>query len=178
MKKLLLPFFILGTVVMIIVMATTGKPLKTPATPSGIVQLEFAYNTKKVNQVFQSWGMGSDHSQIETARINTYWDFLFIFFYAGLLFLSCSRLSGIYRDGTGFNKAGKLLAKTCLAAGGLDIIENGCMLQSLGGNSSNFFALTAAICAGLKFTFLLLAVMYILISLPLSVYALFRKRQP
>ncbi len=176
MKKLQIPFFILGTIAMIIVMGKTGKPLKTPLTTAGIVNLEFAYNTVKVDSVFKAWDYGSTSSKIDIAKANTYWDFLFIFFYAGLLFLWSRHLSDIYRDGTGFNKAGKLFAKLALTAGLLDVIENICMLQSLNGNINNGFALTATICASLKFLFLFITVMYIFVSLPLSAYAKFRNR--
>ena len=80
MKKLQIPFFIAGTIIMIIIMSRTGKPLKTASTPAGIVNLEFAYNTVKVDSVFKAWGTGSTGSKIEVAKTNTYWDFLFIFF--------------------------------------------------------------------------------------------------
>lgn len=176
MKKLLIPFFILGTVAMIIVMGKTGKPLKTTSTPMGIVNLEFAYNTVKVDSVFKAWDAGSVNSKIDIAKTNTYWDFLFIVFYAGLFFLWSRHLSNIYREGTGFNKAGKLFAKLALTAGMLDVIENICMLQSLNGNTSNGFTLIATVCASLKFCFLFVTVMYVFVSLPLSAYAKFRNR--
>jgi hypothetical protein len=169
MKKLLIPFFITGTIVMIIVMGKTGKPLKTITTPGGIVNLELAYNTVKTNTVFRAWHINTAESKIEAAKTNTYWDFLFIFFYAGLLFLSCNKLSTMYKPGVGFNKAGKLIAKLAIIAGVLDVMENICMLQSLSGNINNAFALMAAVCATLKFMFLIMAVLYILGSLPVLI---------
>ena len=176
MNKLLIPFFILGTIIMIAVMLTTGKPLKTTSTPGGIVNLEFAYNKDKVDSVFNAWGINTASSKINIARTNTYWDFLFIFFYSGLLFLASRRFSGIYRENTGFNRAGKLLARLAIVAGVLDVIENGCMLQTLNGSSHHFYALCAAVCAGIKFTLLTVVVLYVFISLPLSAYAKFRNR--
>jgi hypothetical protein len=176
MNKLLIPFFILGTIAMILVMGNTGKPLKTATTPSGILHLEFAYDTVQVNKTLAAWKTNDHPDKIDAAVLNTYWDFLFIFFYAGLLYLSGKKLSGIYREGTGFEKAGKRIALLALVAGLLDIIENGCMLQSLNGNVQNWLAKTATVCASVKFTFLLIAVLYICISLPLSAYAKFRNR--
>lgn len=176
MNKLLIPFFILGTIAMILVMGKTGKPLKTPSTPAGIVNLEFAYNKKKVDSVFKAWEINTPSSKINVAKTNTYWDFLFIFFYAGLLYLASKKLSGIYRTGTGFEKAGKRIAVLALNAGLLDVIENGCMLQLLNGNMQNWLATTATVCASVKFTFLFIAVMYVFVSLPLSAYAKFRNR--
>ncbi len=165
MKKLLIPFFIIGTVAMIIVMGKTGKPLKTAATPNGIVNLEFAYNTSKIDSVFKAWKSGTPESKVETAKTNTYWDFVFIFFYSGLLFLSCNQVVKIYRHNGALYNAGKVIAKLAVIAGVLDIIENCCMLQSLAGNSSNVLALAAAVCAAVKFTFIIVAILYILLSL-------------
>lgn len=176
MNKLLIPFFILGTIAMILVMGNTGKPLKTATTPSGILHLEFAYDTVQVNKTLAAWNVNELPDKMAAAKTNTYWDFLFIFFYAGLMYLSAKKLSGIYREGTGFEKAGKRIALLALVAGLLDIIENGCMLQSLNGNIQNWLAKTATVCASVKFTFLLIAVLYICISLPLSAYAKFRNR--
>lgn len=170
MKKLLIPFFIIGTVAMIIVMGQTGKPLKTCATPSGIVNLEFANTTTKVNKVFTAWEINTPASKIPAAITNTYWDFVFIFFYGGLLFLCCRKFYSIYSPTSFFYKAGGVLAKAALTAAALDVIENLYMLKLLDGNITNVFALTASACALLKFILLIMAVIYVLISLVLVAF--------
>ena len=40
---------------MIVVMAKTGATLKTAATPNGILDLEFAYNSTKTTAVTNAW---------------------------------------------------------------------------------------------------------------------------
>jgi hypothetical protein len=54
-KKYRLLFLFAGTLVMIVVMVKTGAPLKTPATPKGILDLEFAYNASKAYTVINAW---------------------------------------------------------------------------------------------------------------------------
>jgi len=55
MKKLTFHFLLIGTLVMIIVMAKTGAVLKTPEASMGILNLEFAYNTSKITPILFSW---------------------------------------------------------------------------------------------------------------------------
>lgn len=176
MKKLLIPFFVIGTIAMIIVMGNTGKPLKTCVTPSGIVNLEFANTAAKVNNVFTAWEINTPASKIPAAITNTYWDFVFIFFYGGLLFLCCRKFYSIYNPTSFFYKAGEMLAKAALAAAALDVIENLYMLKLLSGNITNAFAVTASLCAKLKFILLIIAVVYVLISLVLSAFAKYLKQ--
>lgn len=165
MKKLLFPFFIIGTVIMMMVMGSTGKPLKTATTPNGIVNLELAYNTTKINAVFKAWQINTTTSKIPAAKTNTYWDFLFIFFYAGLLYLCCRKFYEKYKHAGFFYNTGGLLAKAVLVAAALDVIENMYLLKLLDGNITNAFATACSACAMVKFTLLIMAVVYILISL-------------
>ena len=171
MKKLLLPFFLLGTVAMMFVMAKTGASLKTTATPHGILDLEFAYNTAKTAGIMQAWAPTAELDNIAAARINTYWDFLFLFFYAGFLFLACKRIAA--KTGAGFSKAGHIVAKGAVAAGFLDILENSGMLLTLSGQGSSAIAFCTTIVALVKWVLAIMGVLYVLIG----VLALgFRKR--
>jgi hypothetical protein len=175
MNKLLLPFFIAGTIAMMVVMNKTGKPLKTPATPQGILNLEFAYSRTHVNTVLTAWQSGTAATVIPAAKTNTRWDFVFIFFYAGLLYLLCNRLSRIYKTGSGFEKAGRWLAYAAIVAGLLDVVENACMFIAMNGHVQHALAMATTICAATKFTLVIIALLYCLLSLPLAAYAKIRK---
>ena len=59
---LLLSFFT-GVIIMMFVMAETGTSLKTAATPHGILDLEFAYNTTK-EMLLSRHGIGSHTIQL------------------------------------------------------------------------------------------------------------------
>jgi len=138
MKKLLLPFFLTGTIAMMYVMAQTGAVLKTPEAPMGILNLEFAYSEAKTNPIINSWEVISGADVITAAKNNTYWDFLFLFFYAGFLFLACNKLAANLPGLAGIT--GKLVAKCALMAGFFDILENGGMLLTLNEQGSSAVA--------------------------------------
>lgn len=171
MKKLLLPFFLVGSLVMIVVMAKTGATLKTPFTPKGILDLEFAFTTIKADAVMSAWSPATGIDNIAAAKTNTYWDFLFLFFYAGFLFLACktiaSKISGPV------SKAGKLIAKGALAAGFLDILENIGMLLILNHHGSSAIVLVTTIVSLIKWALALIALLYVLTGL---IALAFRKR--
>jgi hypothetical protein len=169
MKKLLLPFFFVGTIVMMVVMAKTGAPLKTDATPLGILDLEFAYNTTKTEAILKAWDWESTSvptgsiSKIDIAEINTYFDFLFLFFYAGFLFLACKKIAA--KTTGSFSKAGYMIAKGALYAGGLDIIENAGMLLTLSSQGSAATPFTTTVVSVIKWALAIIAVLYVLIGL-------------
>lgn len=160
MKKFLLPFFFVGTVLMIWVMAKTGAPLKTPATPLGILDLEFAYNSTKTTAVINAWYEPSHPHKILVAIYNTCWDFLFLFFYAGFLFLACKKIALQVKGPV--SKLGNLLARGALLAGVFDILENIGMLLSLHGHIHQFISIFTFIFSVIKWALAIFAVLYVL----------------
>jgi len=167
MKQINWFFLVAGTFVMIYVMSVTGKSLKTPATPLGILNLELAYNSSKINTVLIAWsGSGENETnRISAAKKNTWLDFIFIFFYALFLFYSCITISDSF---TGLTRSlGRFFAAGALNAGLLDIAENAGMLMTLNGFSSNSIALLTAICSAIKWSLALAALFYVLFLGPL-----------
>lgn len=162
MKKLLLPFFLIGSLAMIMVMSKTGATLK-PAAPHGILDLEFAYNTTKTAEVLKAWDPATGIDNIAAAKTNTYWDFLFLFFYAGFLFLACKKIASNISGPV--SKAGHFIAKGALAAGFLDIIENTGLLLTLSNKGSSTIALATTIVSVIKWALAILAVLYVLTGL-------------
>jgi hypothetical protein len=163
MKKLLLPFFLLGSIAMIVVMAKTGATLKTDATPHGILNLEFAYNTAKTADVLNAWAPANGLDNITAAKANTCWDFLFLFFYAGFLFLACKKIAT--KTTGSFSRAGRLIAKGALWAGFLDIIENSGMLLTLCNQGSSTIAFCTTFVSVIKWALAIIAVLYMLTGL-------------
>jgi hypothetical protein len=162
MKKLQLPILLIGTIIMIVVMTITGATLKTTATPKGILDLEFAYNTDKVNMVTHAWLFNEKVDKTKAAKINTYLDFIFLVFYALFLFVACKKIATNYTGS--FSKMGLLLAKGALLAGLLDVFENAGMLMSLFGNTTNAIALFTAICSVIKWLLALGAAIYVVVG--------------
>jgi hypothetical protein len=172
MQKLLLPFFLVGTVVMMLVMAKTGSTLKTPDTPLGIIDLEFAHNIHKVKSVLAAWAPTPELDNIKLAKINTWWDFIFLFFYSGFLFLTCKKMAVKIKGPVAI--AGKMIAKGALLAGFLDILENAGMLLTLNDHSSSTIAFATTFVSVVKWGLAAIAVLYVLTGL---IVFTFRKKQ-
>lgn len=162
MKKLLLPFFLLGTLIMMIVMAKIGATLK-PATAHGILDLEFAYNTSKTTAVLDAWSPATGVDNITAAKTNTCWDFLFLFFYSGFLFLACKKIAASISGPVA--KAGRIIAVGALLAGFLDILENAGMLLTLSNHGSSAIAFSTTAISIVKWLLALIAVLYVLTGL-------------
>lgn len=171
MKKYGLLILLAGTAVMIVVMAKTGAPLKTPATPNGILNLEFAYSAAKASEVKQAWlPVENNADNITAATINTYLDFIFLFFYALFLFFTCDKMARITKS-----RVGTLVANGALYAGLLDVAENTGMLMTLSGTVSGTTAFITTFCSVIKWALALAAVLYLIAgSIQLLVQKKFR----
>ena len=167
----MLLFLLLGTFVMIFVVIETGATLKTPATPKGILDLEFACNTAKATIVTTAWTPNNAIDNISAAKTNTYLDFIFLFFYSLFLFFTSKKIARI--SGGWFGKAGLLLAKGALVAGILDVLENAGMLYTLSGNFSGTVTLFTTTCSLIKWGLALLAAGYCFIGL---IYLIVQKK--
>jgi hypothetical protein len=157
MRKYVLPVLFIGTMLMIIIMAKTGATLKTPATPNGILNLEFAYNTAKTSTVINAW---APNNNIAAAKNNTCYDFIFLLFYSLFLFLTGKKIAQIKNS-----KTGLLIAKGALVAGVLDTFENAGMLYTLSGNASESIALFTTLFSVIKWILALMAAVYCIVGL-------------
>lgn len=165
MNKYLLPFFFICTIAMMLVMGKTGAVLKTDTTPLGILNLEFAYNSTKTHEVINAWSqtLNETSGKVPAAELNTYLDFIFIFFYSGFLFLTCTYMAHIIKGSAA--KAGLLIAKAALLAGFLDVLENTGMLLTLSGHVSDTIAFLTTFVSIIKWSLAVIAVLYILTGL-------------
>ncbi|MCW3090739.1 MAG: hypothetical protein JWP81_1808 [Ferruginibacter sp.] len=150
-----------GTFLMIVIMAKTGAQLKTPANPKGIIGLELAYNAGMTKSVITDW-VNSDPNNLSAVRINTYFDFAFIFFYSFLLSTLCALIAPSVRGL--LSSAGSLLAKGVLLAGLTDVLENFGMLISLQGYISDTCTLFTFIFSMIKWILVFAALGYIIIA--------------
>jgi hypothetical protein len=181
-SKLLWTVIILGTLVMVIVMVITGKPLKTPETPSGIIALELAGTNAKVQSVLTAWRgfpITNNHfspsgfrsmeevfagSKIFAARKNTLYDFIFIIFYTSLFVACCKTLSRKLINNNFFSRAGKFIAKAAIVAALLDVIENIGMLLSLFGKGSDTNAMMTMTASSIKWLIVFCTIVYIVVA--------------
>lgn len=168
MKKYALLILLIGTCIMIVVMTKTGASLKTATTPKGILDLEFAYNTSKTTIVLNAWAPNSNIDNTGAAKLNTYLDFIFLFFYSLFLFFTCDKIARITK-----NKTGSLIANGALYAGLLDVIENAGMLMTLSDGGSGTTAFITTFSSVIKWALAIAAVLYVLVG---SVQLLISKR--
>lgn len=139
-------------------MAKTGSTLKTPATPKGILELEFAYNAVKATAVMNSWTDPGQVDNIPAAKLNTWLDFVFLTCYSLFLFHICQLFAASF---TGYlYPIGMFLAKGALVAGVLDVLENVGMLVTLHGHVSDGCTLLTFIFSITKWIIALAAVGY------------------
>lgn len=117
-------FFVSGALalVMILVMAIQGYPLKTATTPAGILSLEFARTTGRVDEILAAWKFLN-----LTALWNTLIDFAFLttygfFFHYGIKFLMANNGNRFWHDQYSW------LIKMAWLPSILDAIENIFML--------------------------------------------------
>ncbi|MEO7047250.1 MAG: hypothetical protein ABI091_18255 [Ferruginibacter sp.] len=157
---------IAGTLCMMFIMAITGRSMKHPATPFGIVNLELASNATDVQNILNAWDNDiSQHRDVlADARKNTWLDFIFIIFYSLLFYCLCKKISGYFKKNLLLQKSGKVFAMAALAAGTLDYGENIGMLTSLNGHITNGVSLFTATCSIIKWTLLLCILVFLVIS--------------
>lgn len=168
MKKILIPLFLIGTGFMMYIMAQTSSLLKTPETKMGIIDLELAYNTAKTTTVLNAWAPTATTDRVDIAEINTYWDLLFLFFYAGLLYLLCHFIA---ENSVGaMSKAGYFIANAAIVAGIADIMENTGMLFSLNGLVSPIVSFCTAFFSIIKWGLVVIAILYVLVGLLMVAY--------
>lgn len=152
-----------------------GRPLVTPASPSGIVDFELAGTAARAGEILASW----DGAAREAARTQTFWDgAVFIPLY--VVALSAWVAWGARRAGRpGVSRLGVVLAWALLAAGALDAVENRQLLAQLESGADGTRAAWAAACAALKFAIVLAAIAYgIAVSLLVAWRALRRSGRP
>jgi len=151
---------------MIIVMGKTGKPLKTIETPNGILNLEFAYSPQKANAVIAAWTKSETQPVdiISAAKCNTWWDFVFIFFYASFLYLACLQIADTFRYKNFIYRTGKLLSRLIIVEVMLDVLENIGMFQVLNGNTSGYVTYFTTGCSIIKWMLVIIVILFVVIA--------------
>lgn len=167
MQKIYWIILTVGTLAMIFVMRESGKDLVTPYTPAGIVNLELARSKSAVKNILNIWSSmnGSTRDRIQTAKINTWLDFLFIACYVPFLMVSVKKVAGMFGKRTIWASMGLQLPYFCLLAGMLDVMENMGMLLSLHNRISSKIAFFTFSCSFLKWLLVALIIGYLLTAL-------------
>jgi len=153
---------ILATLALMVTLSALGAPLRTDASPAGIVSFEFAGSLDAAQGMIESWG--------ETGRIyaglNLGLDYLFLIAYPFAIGLACVIVSRRLRvRGTGFLNAGIVLAWAQGAAGLLDALENYSLIRALLGTQIEAWPTIARLAATGKFALVALGLLFVLAAL-------------
>lgn len=155
-------------------MDRTGAPLKGPGTVLGIVDLEFAFNHHRAEEIYQNWlyTFADGLPRVTIAIRHTWLDFVFIFFYSFFLFFGSKSVSESFSGK--ISALGKLLAMASLYAGLFDIFENIGILAMLKGNTGGAIPLFTGIFSSMKWILVICSLMYIIVF---GGYTIFRKKR-
>lgn len=157
-RKPLFFTFLTLTILFFAIFRVLDAPLRTPAAPNGIVSFELASSPGASVDMVNSW---SEYARL-LAAFGLGIDFLFMPIYA--LALSLGILLAAGRHSGWFNKLGAWMGWAALVAPIFDAVENYGLLHSLLSPLFSLWPLIASVCATLKFTLLLLGLLYALIG--------------
>lgn len=159
MKKKLLYYCLLGSLLAYIVLFFIDIELQRGNINFGIISFELAGNINSSNDIINYW---ADNNNLNLAAFSIGFDYLFILFYVSFLIIWTSILSeGFYKQ-TSKNFASLIMLITVLA-GIFDMIENYSLMHVLGRDQNNLWPLLAYYFASMKFVFLTIAILYNLI---------------
>jgi hypothetical protein len=139
-----------------------------PFTPPNIVAFELAGNITTAQEIISIWSP----EQIDKVKTSIYLDFGFILAYCSAFMFACLAAAN-YSGVQFFIKTGKQLVWIIWLAGLCDAIENIAMLRTLGEISQTSVS-TAFYFATVKFCILLIALIFVLISLVTGMFTKIR----
>ena len=143
------------TLVLLLVFQALDSPLKTPVSPAGIVSFELAGSAVTAASIVSAW----DSLARIYAAFGLGIDYLFMVSYA-LTFALAALLVG-EKHGGKFAAFAPRVAWAAFAAAGFDAVENIALWRILTGKATAVCAALAAFCASLKFTLILLALIFV-----------------
>lgn len=146
----------------------TGGALKTAAAPAGIISYEFAGSLSNAQAMIASWG---EHGRL-VAALSLGLDFLYPLVYASAISLACvwasERVRAVAAAGSLSSpvvaSVGVWLAWGIWLAALLDYTENVALVMVLLGSTSSFWPPLAFVCAAIKFTLIILGILYVLVA--------------
>lgn len=154
----------LFSLLMILLLCWQGRELILPATPSGILALEFANTPEKLNYVLSFWNK-------ETVQVNILIDFFFVIVYTWFFVIAVTGSAAKWQQRY-MVQFGAMGIRLAFLAGMLDIVENILMLQSIHGHYTVSSLQLTWYCAAIKFAIVIILFLYVLLT---AVFGLFKR---
>jgi hypothetical protein len=158
----LLPFsifwpFLVVTLLVMALFQFLDRPLRTPASPWGVVSFELAGSVDKARSIINSW---DDHARL-SAAFGLGLDYLFMVLYATTIAIACLWSGNVYGSlGWPLANLGDLIAWGVWFAALLDGIENYSLWRLLSGPISDPWPKIAWWCASIKFILITIGMIY------------------
>lgn len=149
-----LMILIIGTLLIFSLFYFLDIPLKTKASPLGVVSFELSGSLEKSEQIISSWNFDARLF----AAFGLGFDFLFMVVYASTISLAC--LLTYEKHKGWFSLLGIWLGWGMVLAAIADAIENTALWNLLIGNIASIWPVLAAWCATIKFALILLGIIY------------------
>ena len=154
------PLFVLTLVVMV-VMNGVGAPLSTGAAPQGIISFEFAGDVSTAQAILDSWDMRARAH----AGFSLGFDFVFLVLYSTAIAYACAWIASGLRDhARPLAALGRLLGWGQWLAALLDGVENTALWTILANGPSAPWPQVAWWCAAVKFTLVILGLVYVILG--------------
>lgn len=151
------------TIFLTILSQLLNSPLRTSAAPAGIVSFELARSPETAKLIIASWNKGTQLS----AAFGLGLDYLYMVSYAFTISLAClltaDRMKGWLAH------IGIIMGWGIFLAAVLDAIENVGLMYSLVGYTGGFWPEVSFWCATFKFAFIILGILFALVSRILSI---------
>ncbi len=161
----------IGIVILLTINILIFGPLAYSGGMYGILDFEFAWTEEQILTIFDFWGT----EEMTAQAAGVYWDFLYIVGYTVPLFALILLISRKLNDN--MLNIGLYMSLTPIIAGIFDIMENINLLIMLneGSEFASFVPLIASLSATIKFGFLIVGAIFLLVALILLVIEKIKK---
>ncbi len=144
-------------------------PLKNSVCKNGIVSFELAHNLDRSESILHSWNL---HAKIN-AGLSLGIDFLFLILYSTFIGLLIYQINYKLWFNRPFYPYGKIFIWLAFLAAFFDVIENISLIRLLNGHLSELWSKVAYFSASIKFSFIAIIILYLLINWFLWLYKKF-----
>lgn len=158
-KKITL-LLLITVVINIIVLMIFDAPLNNDLCKNGIVSFELAKDLDQSVKILDSW----DPNAKINASLSLGFDFLFLLVYSSCIALLIFNINNRLWKNNTFHKFGNLLMVLIFIAAAFDCIENIALIKLLLGNLEQIWSSIAFYFGIMKFTIVIICIIYILIN--------------
>jgi len=151
-------------------MRNFDAPLKNEICKNGIISFELAKDLDETIKILDSW----DTNAKINVSLSLGFDFLFLLVYSSFIALLIYNINNLLWKNNSLFKFGKLLIFLIFIAAFFDIIENIALIKLLLGNFEQIWSSIAYYFATIKFTIILICIVYLFIN---GLLLLFKKKQ-